>query len=198
MVKGFNSFKEWFKGFENQYVIIGGVACDVLMEDAGQPFRATKDLDLVLLVEALSPDFVKSFWDYVKHAGYEHRNKSPGDIQFYRFTKPKDPSFITMIELFSRKPEDVFLNEDVNLTPLPTDEELSSLSAILLDENYYSFLRDGKVIIDGVSVLDEVHLIPFKAKAYLDNVERRTKGSHVDSRGSSPNCGVNCSSCIIS
>lgn len=31
MVKGFNNFKEWFQGFENQYVVIGGNACDLLM-----------------------------------------------------------------------------------------------------------------------------------------------------------------------
>lgn len=31
MTKGLNSFKEHFKGFENQYVIIGGTACDLIM-----------------------------------------------------------------------------------------------------------------------------------------------------------------------
>ena len=28
MVNGFTKFKEKFQGFENQYVIIGGTACD--------------------------------------------------------------------------------------------------------------------------------------------------------------------------
>ena len=32
MVNGFKKFKERFKGFENQYVIIGGTACDLIME----------------------------------------------------------------------------------------------------------------------------------------------------------------------
>ena len=41
MVKGFNSFKEWFEGDENQYVIIGGTACDILMNDLNIDFRAT-------------------------------------------------------------------------------------------------------------------------------------------------------------
>lgn len=40
-----------------------------------------------------------------------------------------------MIELFSRKPDVLDLPNDAVLTPLPLDEELSSLSAILLDEN---------------------------------------------------------------
>ena len=51
MVRGIESFKEWFKGYENQYVIIGGTACDLLMSDSGLEFRATKDIDLVLIIE---------------------------------------------------------------------------------------------------------------------------------------------------
>jgi len=36
MVRGFESFKEWFAGYDDQYVIIGGTACDMLMaEDEG-------------------------------------------------------------------------------------------------------------------------------------------------------------------
>lgn len=31
MVTGIDSFKEWFKGSEEQYAIIGGTACDILM-----------------------------------------------------------------------------------------------------------------------------------------------------------------------
>ena len=30
MVTGIDSFKEWFKGSEEQYAIIGGTACDIL------------------------------------------------------------------------------------------------------------------------------------------------------------------------
>lgn len=35
-------------GFEDQYVIIGGTACDLIMENEELPFRATKDIDIVL------------------------------------------------------------------------------------------------------------------------------------------------------
>lgn len=31
MVPGIESFKKWFKGNEEQYAIIGGTACDILM-----------------------------------------------------------------------------------------------------------------------------------------------------------------------
>ncbi len=52
MVRGIDSFRDWFRGYEDQYVIIGGTACDLLMTEEGLDFRATKDIDLVLIVEA--------------------------------------------------------------------------------------------------------------------------------------------------
>lgn len=49
MVRGIESFREWFQGYEEQYTIIGGTACDLLMTSEGLNFRATKDIDLVLI-----------------------------------------------------------------------------------------------------------------------------------------------------
>lgn len=61
MINGFTKFKDWFKGFENQYVVIGGTACDLIMESEELPFRATKDLDIVLIVASITPEFGKEF-----------------------------------------------------------------------------------------------------------------------------------------
>ena len=68
------------------------------------------------------------------------------------------------------------------LSPLPIDEDISSLSAILLDEDYYNFLRSGRVQVSGITILDVPYLIPFKAKAWLDLKQRRAQGEQVDSR----------------
>ena len=57
MVRGIESFRKWFQGYEEQYAIIGGTACDLLMTDEGLDFRATKDIDLVLIIEAVDADF---------------------------------------------------------------------------------------------------------------------------------------------
>ena len=159
MVTGIDSFKEWFKGSEEQYAIIGGTACDILMTEEGLDFRATKDIDLVLIIEAVDANFGKKFWEYVKQAGYEHCNKSSGVPQFYRFTHPITNQYPAMIELFTRK-----------------------LDAILLDNDYYEFLKQGKVVVDGVTVLDAAYLIPFKAKAWMDLTDRKVAGEHVDSK----------------
>ena len=182
MVNGIESFKKWSAGNEDQYTIIGGTACDILMNTEGLDFRATKDIDLVLIVEAIDDNFGRKFWEYINKAGYEHCNKSSGLPQFYRFTQPKSKEYPAMIELFTRKLDAIQLPEDAVLTPLPLDEDISSLSAILLDDDYYEFLKLGKLTIDGITVLGAEHLIPFKAKAWLDLTNKKNNGEHVDSK----------------
>ena len=182
MVNGIESFKKWSAGNEDQYTIIGGTACDILMNTEGLDFRATKDIDLVLIVEAIDDNFGRKFWEYINKAGYEHCNKSSGLPQFYRFTQPKSKEYPAMIELFTRKLDAIQLPEDAVLTPLLLDEDISSLSAILLDDDYYEFLKLGKLTIDGITVLGAEHLIPFKAKAWLDLTNKKNNGEHVDSK----------------
>ena len=87
-----------------------------------------------------------------------------------------------MIELFTRKLDSIQLLKDAVLTPLPMDEDISSLSAILLDDDYYEFLKQGTVTVGGVTVLDAAYLIPFKAKAWMDLTDRKFAGEHVDSK----------------
>ena len=179
MVTGIESFKEWFKGNEEQYAIIGGTACDILMNEEGLDFRATKDIDLVLIIEAVEANFGHKFLEYAKQAGYKHCNKSSEVPQFYRFSQPISNRYPATIELFTRKLDAIQLPEDAVITPLPMDEDISSLSAILLDNDYYEFLKQEKVAVNGVTVLDVAHLIQFKAKAWLDLTERKAKGEHV-------------------
>lgn len=133
-------------------------------------------------IEAVDANFGKKFWEYVKRAGYEHCNKSSGVPQFYCFSHPISNQYPAMIELFTRKLDAIQLPEDAVLTPLPIDEDISSLSAILLDDDYYEFLKQGKVTVDGVTVLDAAYLIPFKAKAWMDLIDRKAAGEHVDSK----------------
>lgn len=182
MVKGLRSFQEWFHGYEEQYTIIGGTACDLLMSAGGLDFRATKDIDLVLIIEAVTPEFGKHFWGYVIQAGYEHRNKSTGEPQFYRFSRPKNEEYPFMIELFTRRTDAVKLPENAVLTPLHMDDELSSLSAILLSNEYYEFLLRGRVRSNGITILDAGYLIPFKAKAWIDLTDRKSAGEKIDSK----------------
>ena len=67
MVRGIETFKQFFKGFEDNYVIIGGTACEIHEDLYAQVPRATKDIDIILIVEALSAEFVAKFWEFVKN-----------------------------------------------------------------------------------------------------------------------------------
>src|ERR1700722_21001915 len=101
MVKGLDRFRAHFAGLEGQYVLIGGTAATLAMEQAGLDFRATKDLDIVLHMEALTPAFGTTFWTFIETGGYEIREASDtGKPLLYRFQKPANVSYPFMVELF--------------------------------------------------------------------------------------------------
>ncbi|MBA4370716.1 MAG: hypothetical protein C0418_03950 [Coriobacteriaceae bacterium] len=181
MVRGLDRFREHFAGLEDRYVLIGGAAVDVAMNAAGLEFRLTKDLDIVLLVESLDAEFGRVFWEFVQDGGYDFRHRSTGVARFYRFHSPSEPSYPAMLELFARRPDALALPPDAELAPLPVADEVSSLSAILLDDAYYDFVRSGARGVDGLTLLGAEHLIPLKANAWLDLTARRERGEAVDS-----------------
>lgn len=182
MVVGLPRFKEQFENFTDHYILIGGAACTLAMESFGLTFRATRDLDIVLCVEALDVEFAGVFWDFIRDGGYQAREKATGERQFYRFREPTDTSYPAMLELFSRPPDFLTPAAGSHLTPIPFAGEISSLSAILMDDAYYEFLQSGKRVVDGVRIAGAEQLIPLKACAWLDLNERRRNAGQGDSR----------------
>ena len=82
---GLDKFKEAFAQFSDNYVIIGGTAV--------RP-RATHDIDMIVVVERMTPDFGRHFWDFIKEGGYRpEKYKSAGGgqtkYQLYRFINGK-------------------------------------------------------------------------------------------------------------
>jgi len=151
------------------------------MSSAGLDFRGTKDIDIVIIIEAIKPEFFKVFWGFAEEAGYKNREKSDGKKQFYRFTKPKDDSYPYMLELFSRELDNISMPDESILTPIPAEESIASLSAILLDEEYYNFIISHRIEIEGLPFVTEECLIPLKAKAWMDLSERKEKGETIKS-----------------
>lgn len=182
MVRGIERFKEYFSGYEGNYVIIGGTACDILEENAGQQPRATKDIDIILIVEAITTNFGKRFWEFIKTGEYETHQRGNGKHEYFRFLKPKAMDFPFQIEIFARKPDILEIAEDARLTPIPIDEDLSSLSAILMNENYYNFTIEHSILEDGIRIANIESLIVLKAKAFLDLSERKVRGEVIDSK----------------
>jgi len=82
MVKGLEIFRQHFNAFTDNYVIIGGTACDIIIDNIGLTPRATKDIDIILVIEALSPEFVANFWEFIKQGDYDVKEKSEEDRHY--------------------------------------------------------------------------------------------------------------------
>lgn len=181
-IRGIELFRNRFSGLQDGYALIGGSACDALFSSQGLRFRATRDLDIVVLTDGPVRAFADALWSFVREGGYTCWHRADGRVHFYRFAKPKNDEYPSMIELFARRPGFPLHDENTVVVPLPVDGDVSSLSAILLDDDYYGFLTCGLIEVEGLSVVDALHIIPLKARAHLDLSRRRSAGERVDSK----------------
>jgi hypothetical protein len=172
MIKGLDHFKEYFREHSENFILVGGVATYLLLDEVGAPrVRPTKDLDIVLIMKP-SSEFLNAIKDYIKLGNYEIQKGNKGQTTFYRFQKPKADEFPMMIELFATAEGDLDLSEGQHIVPVVNEAGIESLSAILLDDEYYAIIKKNAVENDGIYILNEKALIPFKAKAYLEIKER--------------------------
>ncbi|MBS3972719.1 MAG: hypothetical protein KGZ84_06870 [Erysipelotrichia bacterium] len=181
MVHGIDVFTQHFNHYSNHYVLIGGSACDILMDELGLTFRATKDLDIVLIIEAINEDFYLHFLRFITLGGYIRKEVGGLKHQFYRFSHPTNHAYPKQIELFCRRLENVTLSLHQICTKIPLNDEITSLSAILLNDDYYELLMKRKREIRNVSIIDIETLIVFKIRAWLDNKEKKERGEKVTS-----------------
>ena len=182
MVKGLDIFRERLRQFEGSFTLIGGAACEEWFTAQGLPFRRTKDLDIVLMIEMLDQAFVAALRAFVSEGGYEIRERSEGVPILYRFAKPAQEGFPFMLELFSRSPEGFDLSPDQEIIPVFVEPGLHSLSAILLDDSYYGLIQIHHDLRDGIRVANATALIPLKAYAWLKLTERKAAGETVDAK----------------
>jgi len=182
MVKGLDKFKTFFKDFSNSYIIIGGTACHVQFEELSIGFRATSDIDMLLIIEPLNSDFVKRFWEFIKEGKYDITQVEEKKRNYYRFADPVEDNFPVLIELFSRLPDVIQEIEGMHLTPIPLDDDLSSLSAILMDVDYYNFTFENAQVIDNLSLASIESLILLKIIAFLNLSKLKNDGENIDSK----------------
>lgn len=182
MVKGLDLFRERFRAFESAFVLIGGAACHEWFAAQGAEFRPTKDLDIVLIVEMVDPAFVTALRTFIAEGGYTIQEKSEGVPVLYRFAKPENPEFPFMLELFSRKPDGIELGDGQSIVPIPAGADQHSLSAILLNDTYYSLIQNHNLTPDGLPFADATALIPLKAHAWTNLTQRKAAGENIDSK----------------
>lgn len=174
-----DKFREYLKEHTDKYVIIGGTACEQIFRKREQAFRATKDIDMVLCVDNVDAAFAGALKAFLDAGGYQAQRRGEEDRRnFYRFEDPTEPGFPDQIELFARNIDAQILPEGTLYTRIDVDEDIVSLSGILLNDDYFALLMDGRKEIDSVTVLDEQRLIPFKAFAHVQHVEAKSQGAN--------------------
>jgi hypothetical protein len=180
MVTGLNRFQEAFKDHYDSYVIIGGTACDLLLNREGLIPRATKDIDMVVIIESLNAEFVNQFWKFLTEGQYRSLEKELGERKYYRFKDPAGVEYPRQIELFSRTPDAIDDSHPSRFTRIKVEEAVYGLSAILMDDTYYSYTVDRSSMVEGVHVANAESVICLKARAFLDLEHRRTRGEQID------------------
>jgi hypothetical protein len=178
MPRGLERFRDHFAGHTDKYVLIGGTACELALSQADLTFRATKDLDIVLTVATLDVDFSKRFWEFVEAGKYQHRKKlgEKEVTQCYRFKEPATEDFPAMLELFARKSDALQSPAGGEIGRVEADAAAASLSAILMDDAYYSLVTAGRQVVGNLSSLRAEQIIPLKARAFLDLSARQAAG----------------------
>lgn len=138
MIDGIECFKNAFGKYPDCYTIIGGAACDILMEEQDLEFRPTHDIDMILILEKIGNGFMDAFWRFIKDGGYRCGWKTSESVHFYRFTEPNF-GYPKQIELFSRR--DGSIDVENGIIPIHACDDVSSLSAILLNDDFYRFMK---------------------------------------------------------
>ena len=106
-VRGIERFADAMSGCKGGYVLIGGGACSVLFDNEGDSFRATEDLDIVVIVDGEGVEFATALWAFIKAVGYETGKVGDGKCTYYRFCLPEGSRQVLdypgQIELFARQ-----------------------------------------------------------------------------------------------
>jgi hypothetical protein len=171
---GFDHFCNYLKGLEDFYIVIGGGAASILMDDKGLEFRATKDVDLVVL--ARSKELNQRVLEYVKNGGYNSKESTDKLPRYYRFQRPTNSEYPKMIELFARNELGLELEKDQHIVPI-ADAAAEKLSAILLDDEYFELIQKNMVTSEsGIPLVNALGNICLKARAHRELFERREAG----------------------
>lgn len=185
MVAGIDKFREAFAGFTDNYVIIGGTACDIALSDTNMKPRATDDIDMILIVEKVTKEYGEAFWQFIRDGEYKAGKRKKSDktptYTLYRFTTEK-AGYPVQIELLSRHSEVLGEPSGFHIEPIPLSDDLSSLSAIIMDDDYYELTIANSTVEDNLRVATPVALICLKARAYLNLLGERAVGRQVNSK----------------
>ena len=172
-IQGIDTFSRYFRDFQVEYCLIGGGALSLIFQEEGLESRATKDLDIVVLLTPKTKEFVRKLCEFLIEAEYRE-NFVTQDYCSYRFQKPKDARYPKIIELFTKDKETGALVHS-HVQHLSIDNEVS-FSSIVMEPEYYDFVfqhaEPGELTHISASAI-----IPLKAKAFIENKKLLEKGA---------------------
>ena len=181
MVNGLDKLIAAFAGLEHEYAIIGGCACDLILASDGIKFRNTRDVDMVICISGEGEAFIRALQGLLNDGGYKVWHDKERNPNFYRFVNEQNLAYPWMIELFTKHS---MVGDSItgHLAKISLkDEPIYSLSAILLDDDYFRLVENNLTIVRGVSVPIAEVLMLLKMKAYLNLKESREQGKKIAS-----------------
>lgn len=186
MVIGLDKFREALGAFHDSFVIIGGTACDAVLSETSIRPRATDDIDMVLIVENMTPAFGAAFWNFFREGGYKPEKRqrlsdAEPRYELYRFVEPKH-DYPVKIELLSKQTHLLNAPADIRIEPFHTGENVSSLSAIIMDDLYYDIAVSLSEIRNELRYASIPALIILKIKAYQNLVKERATGKQINTK----------------
>ncbi|MFV0482071.1 MAG: hypothetical protein ACK5LP_08810 [Campylobacteraceae bacterium] len=136
-------FQEYFKDLDNFYVVVVGFATLMLLDSEFENHgKATFDIDLVLLTSN-SLEMTQRVKRYMKEGKYTVQIGEKERFKYYRFTKPQKDGFAKEIELVALNENHLELDDMQRIIPIDAEEGLYSLSAIILDVEYFEMIKNN-------------------------------------------------------
>ena len=145
-------------------------------------FARQKIWTLSCFIEVIAPKAIKALRIFINEGGYQIRQRTEGVPVLFRFARPTNERFPLELEFFCRKPDGLFLGEAQNIIPLLVGTDYHSLSAILLNDNYYALIQTHKIVRNGLAFANATALIPLKARAWLDLTNRKRSGEVIETQ----------------
>ena len=165
---GLSHFENYFKDFRDHYVVVGGFATLMLLDKQLEGHgKATHDIDLVLLTNA-SVEMSQQIKSYITEGGYSIQKGQEDAFLYYRFFAPKVKWFAKEIEIFASNEQNLQLDVHQRIIPIDPKEGLYSLSAIMLDGEYFEMIKNNIDYSNQVPCTNTLATIMLKISAFYD------------------------------
>ena len=169
---GLSHFEAYFKDFRDSYVVVGGFATLMLLDKQLEGHgKATYDIDLVLLTTS-SVEMARQIKRYITEGQYTIQKGQKDNFLYYRFINPQVENFAKEIELFAVHDHSMILDEGQRIIPIDPEDGLYSLSAIMLDGEYFEMIKNNIDDSNQVPCTNTLATIMLKISAFYDLKQR--------------------------